>query len=157
MPNAMNVNVNDDDDGDDTGAETTAAPAKTKAKTTKAAKGKARSKAKKAKAKSAAKPAAKPAAKKGKKAASKKGNGAAKPKKTAERSADYGKAEDYARKIAKDYGSVTVIRAVSQKYGKIPRADVLAIADKLGINKFTASRQFHVARSGEVEIDLNAL
>lgn len=159
MNNLNAAAMNDDpENGDDSGGDAGEAKVATAPKTKKK---KSKSKAK-AGGKKSTKPAAAPKAKtKGKKATSK-ANGSSKDagkKKAApkERSANFGKAEEYARKISKDYGSVTVVRAVSQKFGDLVRGDVMALAEKLGINKFTASRQFHVARSGEVEIDLSNL
>lgn len=126
----------------------------------KAAGGKAKAGAKKAGAKAAAAPKSK--AKKGKAAAKGKtakagkrsnGNGAA-----PEKSKDNSAAEAYARKVMKDYGAVTVVRATAQKFPAMKRGELLSIlVDTLGINKFTASRQFHAARSGEVELDLSSL
>lgn len=154
---AMNDDPETGDDNGDAGEAKVATAPKTK-------KTKSKSKAKSG-GKKSTKPAA-AAAPKGKKTTGKKttskANGASKDagkKKAApkERSANFGKAEEYARKISKDYGSVTVVRAVSQKFSDLVRGDVMALAEKLGINKFTASRQFHVARSGEVEIDLSNL
>jgi hypothetical protein len=142
--------MNDETKTTETTATTTkSSTAKAKSKKP-ASKGKSTKPAAKSKSKGKKTTSKKPTKSKGK--ASTKGNGAdRKPP------ADFGRAEDYARKISKEYGSVTVIRAVAQKYPSLERRDVMEIADKLGINKFTASRQFHVARSGEVEIDLAAL
>jgi histone H1/5 len=140
--------------------EKVAKPAATKNGTTKDAKkpSKATStkpagKAKKEGKKSAAKPAKEKAAKSASKA-----NGKANGKAAPEKSGDYNAAEAFARKVAKEYGSVTVVRATAQKFPKMKRSEMMDIlVNKLGVNKFTASRQFHTARSGEVEVDLSAL
>lgn len=61
----------------------------------------------------------------------------------------------YARQLVKDeYGSCTVIRALTQHHPKLTRHEVLAIAAELGLNRFTASRQYHLVRSGAVTVDL---
>ena len=57
-----------------------------------------------------------------------------------------------AAKLNREFGPCTVVRAVAQKFPKLRRRDVMSIATKLGINKYTASRQFQEVRSGEIEV-----
>ena len=59
--------------------------------------------------------------------------------------------------IKKDYGACTIIRAITQKYPKLVRHEVMEIAELCKLNAFTASRQYHLVRSGEVEIEMAAL
>lgn len=80
-----------------------------------------------------------------------------KPSKKRAPSPDRSAAEAFGKKVAAEYGPVTTVRAVTQKFPTLQRADVLAIASKLKINQFTASGQYQAARSGKVKIDLAAL
>lgn len=62
-------------------------------------------------------------------------------------------AERYARQLTrKEFGPCTVVRAVTQRYSKLRRRDVLGIAEKLDINEYTASRQFQEVRHNGVRI-----
>jgi hypothetical protein len=79
--------------------------------------------------------------------ATKKGEGKAKGKK-AESDKDLTAALEYGKKQLKEGGPVQAIRAITNKFKTFERRDVMAVAEKLDINKFTASRQFHVARAG---------
>lgn len=54
--------------------------------------------------------------------------------------------------VAKDYGPVTVVRAVTQHYPKLQRKEVLRIAGELGLNLGTAARQYQEVRSGKVRL-----
>lgn len=55
--------------------------------------------------------------------------------------------------VKKDYGPVTVVRATAQRFPTLKRRAVLAIAETLGFNLGTASRQFQEIRSGNVKIE----
>jgi len=61
-------------------------------------------------------------------------------------------ADAYARKINREYGPCTVVRAVAQRYPSLRRRDVLGIAGALKINPGTAARQFFLSRSGQIEV-----
>lgn len=88
------------------------------------------------------------------KAKSKKSNGAAKPAKAAKKSTvDLAPAIAFAKTVSKEYGPVEVVRAVAAKFKSFKRGDVLSVAEALKINKYTASRQFHLLRSGEVKAE----
>lgn len=60
----------------------------------------------------------------------------------------------YARRLNKDYGPVTVVRAVTQRFPRLRRRDVLAIASELKINTGTASRQFQEVRNNGLRVKL---
>lgn len=87
----------------------------------------------------------------------KKGNGSAKPSKketatkSAKPSADLTAPIELAKKVKKSEGPCEAIRAVAQKFKALKRHDVMTVAEKTGINSYTASRQFHLLRSGEVK------
>lgn len=63
----------------------------------------------------------------------------------------------YMRRVLKEYGPVTAVLAVTQNYPLLHRADVMALAKAARVNKHTASRQYHVSRSGAVIVDLKHL
>lgn len=58
----------------------------------------------------------------------------------------------FARKLDKTFGPCTVIRSLTQRFPKLPRGDVLEIADSIGINRNTANRQFQEIRSGNLQV-----
>lgn len=51
-----------------------------------------------------------------------------------------------AKRLDKEYGPVTVLRAVTQRYASLERRDVLEVARALRYNEGTASRQFQEVR-----------
>lgn len=131
------------DEGEDGDGEDEPAPAKK-------SKDKSKSKAKKVEKKVEAEPEPpKAKAKKGKKVPiniAKSVKKKSEPKAT-KSDAEIAAAVAFAKKM-EDKGPCSVVRAVADKYKTFERADVLAVADALKINKYTASRQFQVARSG---------
>ena len=73
--------------------------------------------------------------------------------KTAPSARELRQAMAYATKLLnKDFGPVSVVRAVTQNHPRLRRRDVLQIATALDINHFTASRQFQEIRSGTTQV-----
>lgn len=77
---------------------------------------------------------------------------AAKPTKkgttAAKASADLTRPIELAKEVKKSDGPCEAIRSVAAKFRSLKRGDVLEVAKAARINKFTASRQFHLQRSG---------
>lgn len=128
-----------DDDGEDSEDDSDDGEEEEEAKPKKA-KGKAKPAAKKKKEKAEPKAAKKKPTKEAKAAKP----SAAKPSKSA---AEIKTAVEFAKKLSEE-GPCAQIRKVTEKYKAFERADVLAVADALKINRYTASRQFQVARAG---------
>lgn len=63
-------------------------------------------------------------------------------------SADLTRPIELAKEVKKSDGPCEAIRSVSAKFRSLKRGDVLEVAKAARINKFTASRQFHLQRSG---------
>ena len=55
----------------------------------------------------------------------------------------------FAKEVKKTDGPCEAIRSVAKRFKSLKRGDVLLVAKAARINKFTASRQFHLERSGE--------
>lgn len=83
-----------------------------------------------------------------------KGNAVAKSSKkepaVAKSSAQLTAQVEFAKEIKKSDGPCEAIRATARKFKSLKRADMLEVAKAARINKFTASRQFHLLRSGAV-------
>jgi hypothetical protein len=51
-----------------------------------------------------------------------------------------------AMKVVSEEGACAAIRAVAVKYPDLKRCDLMEVGAYVGINPFTTSRQFHLAR-----------
>lgn len=94
---------------------------------------------------------AKPAKRKGKVT---KGNRAAKSSKKeaakSKSSAELTAQVEFAKEVKKADGPCEAVRATARKFKSLSRGEMLEVAKAARINKFTASRQFHLLRSGAV-------